>query len=126
MNGSFNIRTRQVGSGRVGHKCADRRYDVKGCRCMNGSLMIRLDSTEMTARRQRTCTTAGEDVPYDSCDRLSVSPCAFDARRNRMDRRALDAGPPLLKEAMGPTPKCRHTHACGFAGHEDANRHGTE
>eukprot|EP00966_Prymnesium_polylepis_P250914 5802042-Prymnesium_polylepis.1 len=32
MNGSFNIRTRQGSSGRVGHKCANRRYDVKGCR----------------------------------------------------------------------------------------------
>eukprot|EP00966_Prymnesium_polylepis_P253812 5866367-Prymnesium_polylepis.1 len=31
MNGSFNIRTRQCGSGRLGHDCADRRYDVKGC-----------------------------------------------------------------------------------------------
>eukprot|EP00966_Prymnesium_polylepis_P336366 7391546-Prymnesium_polylepis.3 len=39
---------------------------------------------------------------------------------------ALDAGPPLPKEAMGPTPKCGHTHAGGFAGHEDANRHGTD
>eukprot|EP00966_Prymnesium_polylepis_P000059 1311-Prymnesium_polylepis.1 len=32
VNGSFNIRTRQGGSGRLGHECADRRYDEKGCR----------------------------------------------------------------------------------------------
>eukprot|EP00966_Prymnesium_polylepis_P243642 5634367-Prymnesium_polylepis.1 len=32
MNGSYvNIRGRQGGSGRLGHVCADRRYDVKGC-----------------------------------------------------------------------------------------------
>ena len=57
-----------------------------------------------------------------SChDRLSLIPCALDEWTE-----ALDAGPPLPKEAMGPTSKCGHTHAGGFAGHEDANRHGTE
>eukprot|EP00966_Prymnesium_polylepis_P263929 6097331-Prymnesium_polylepis.1 len=32
VNGSFNIRTRQGGSGRLGHECADRRYDERDCR----------------------------------------------------------------------------------------------
>eukprot|EP00966_Prymnesium_polylepis_P215566 4992032-Prymnesium_polylepis.1 len=43
MNGSFNIRTRQGGSGRVVHGAADRRYDVKGCRitCTRGTGMRR-------------------------------------------------------------------------------------
>eukprot|EP00966_Prymnesium_polylepis_P291763 6738568-Prymnesium_polylepis.1 len=32
MHGSFNIRARQGGSGGLEHDCADRRYDVRGCR----------------------------------------------------------------------------------------------
>eukprot|EP00966_Prymnesium_polylepis_P213764 4950492-Prymnesium_polylepis.1 len=65
-------------------------------------------------------------------DGLSVSPCALDARRmdRSSGRRTTVVRSCQTKRkggAMGdPTPKCGHTYAGDFAGHEDANRHGTE
>eukprot|EP00966_Prymnesium_polylepis_P147060 3397114-Prymnesium_polylepis.1 len=62
MNGSFNIRTRQGGSGRVGHTCGDRRYDVKGCRNINHVL------------GGQACETRGRTLPSVSIPRMALPP----------------------------------------------------
>eukprot|EP00966_Prymnesium_polylepis_P204020 4726276-Prymnesium_polylepis.1 len=91
MNSSFNIRTRQGGSGRLGHDYADRRHDVRGClACMNGCI-VKYDPYYRYAGRTVPILTGRHVSPDHSVrhkqDACKKDPDPTDAHTPTEDRR---------------------------------------